>query len=173
MKQEMSNMAVYTLVGAEPTAREEEPIYSLNKILMDLRETTDKEYTIWFHIKDCCRRLPTLDDAYHWSHFRLNGGPMTEEDYIRYRKALGATDDKELDAINRLRSRTTFGWYIASWFRFFRSFTPTGYKACRESHVADAVDMYLESMRRDDDFYNGSYSEYDDAFEDYEDGNIW
>lgn len=91
--------------------------------------------------------IPTWGECKLWSDFRMDGGPMTEAEYQAF---MTMTDDKEwnrknADSINRSRCRTTIGWYLYFWIRFFmRPFTYS-FAEYKNDQFSDAYDNYLDA----------------------------
>lgn len=71
------------------------------------------------HIESFFHNVPTFAEAKLWSTVRLRGGPMTEHEFVQYMRMGGFTYDEAMDH-NRLRSLTTFGWYILLWIQHIK-----------------------------------------------------
>ena len=66
--------------------------------------------------------LPTWQDA-RFNAMIFDQGPMSESEFENHIQLIGIGerehDEKEANNSNRLRCRTTVGWYIAGWLRYF------------------------------------------------------
>ena len=81
--------------------------------------------------------LPSWKEAYAWSHFRMGGGPMTEDEYNRYLTITGDMEwnKKNADSINRLRSLTTSGFFLKQFIQYLVSpFTHSYKEHCNNEH---------------------------------------
>ena len=91
-------------------------------------------------------KFPSMDEANTWANLRFSDGPMNEEEYNRHLETF--SDDLEFakenaDRINRLRSRTAFGFYLASWGDFFARPFKYSYKDfCNDNYESFVENQY-------------------------------
>jgi hypothetical protein len=89
-------------------------------------------------------KLPSWQEAHLWAHAHMGGGPLSEGEYKSY---LTITDDpvwnkKNADEIQRLRCRTTFGFYLVDWYRWFKRPFCSSYEGFCAVHWENAYNAW-------------------------------
>ena len=114
-------------------------------------KNTYVEPTFADFLRDKFLVFPSMSDAHAWSTWRLGDGPMNEAAVASFQAAVDPEGrfPEDVHRMMRLRARTTFGWYLSAWVRYFKNWRTSfaEYQALREE------DAYNGFMYAHDEFY--------------------